>query len=188
MLNISSDDTPVIPTMGVDLEELTKVLRQNITLPVGKIERLKAIGKFSIFIFIFNTKTKCSEAKEGDFFNVNFPIKELKLPPLSITRNVAWSFFTLNEDITDDLTKYFLDVKNTHLRESFCYPKPSFEEKRMYCLQTTIMDQYKLKSQHAPAKVEKIDPKTQTDGYCQFSGGGDLCLYSNSQTLVVKGL
>ena len=177
MLNISSDDTPVIPTMGVDLEELTEVLRQNITLPVGKIKRLKAIGKFSIFIFIFNTKTKCSEAKEGDFFNVNFPtIKELKLPPLSITRNVAWSFFTLNEDITDDLTK------------SFCYPKPSFEEKRMYCLQTTIMDQYKLKSQHAPAKVEKIDPKTQTNGYCQFSGGGDLCLYSNSQTLVVKGL
>ena len=36
--------------------------------------------------------------------------------------------------------------------------------------------------------MEKIDPKTQTNGYCQFSGGGDLCLYSNSQTLVVKGL
>ena len=55
MLNISSDDTPVIPTMGVDLEELTEVLRQNITLPVGKIERLKAIGN-SPFLFSFSTQ------------------------------------------------------------------------------------------------------------------------------------
>ena len=33
-----------------------------------------------------------------DFVDVHSHIKEMKLPPLCNTRNVVWSFFTLNKD------------------------------------------------------------------------------------------
>jgi len=37
----------------------------------------------------------------------------------------------------------------------------------------------------APAKVTMIDPKHQTEGYCQFSGGGDIFLDVKQQEILV---
>ena len=37
------------------------------------------------------------------------------------------------------------------------------------------------------ANVKRIEPKQQTEGYCQFSGGGDIVVHSQVETLIVQG-
>ena len=120
----------------------------------------------------------CSVATEADFVDVNFPIVEMKLPEMAVKRNVGWSFFTLNSDANDDLTKYFENEKGKVLKQNFCFPQPESEARRIDCLLSTINSKYKL-----PNSL----PKQQTDGYCQFSGGGDILIFSEVETLVVHG-
>lgn len=192
MLHITSNDLPLTPTMGVDLDELKQVFQlKDIPLPLqGTLKRLKGIGKYSIFIFVFSRMTQCSAAAEADFVDVDFPlvVKEMNLPVMGVTRNVGWSFFTLNDNLNDDLTKYFEDTTGRVLKENFCFPKPRYEEQRMACLLSTITSKYQLNKPNSLAKAMKIEAKTQTDGYCQFSGGGDILVHAELETLVVKGV
>ena len=99
----------------------------------GKIKRLYiwSVGRFSIFVFTFGEKTKCSAATEADFVDV---------------------------------------------------------DQQMDCLLSTIKDQFKLGTLSALANMRKIETTTQTEGYCQFSGGGDICLNAELGTLVFQGL
>ena len=93
MLNITSQDFPLTPTMAVDLYELQQQVFEledlKSTCVNGKLKRLDSIGKYSIFIFIFNEMTPCSAATEADFVDVNFPTVEMKLPEMAVKRNVG---------------------------------------------------------------------------------------------------
>ena len=71
------------------------------------------------------------------------------------------------------------------MRDGFCFPKPYYENQWMDCLLSTIKDQFKLGTSSVLAKMKKID---QTNSYCQFSGGGDICLNAELETLVFQGL
>ena len=97
----------------------------------GHIEHLGTIGRFSIFLFVFEKVTKCSEASRNDFSGVDFPSEDMKFPEISLQRNVAWSFFSLNNKSEDKLQNYFTDPRNQVLRVDFCYPQPHSENDRM---------------------------------------------------------
>ena len=74
------------------------------------------------------------------------------------------------------------------LKNSFTFPKPCHEDERMKCLLSAITHHYKLHEPDALAKIDTVESTTQTDGYSQFSGGGDLCLNADLETLVFNRL
>lgn len=189
MLKITLHDLPLKPTMVVNLDELQQQVFEledlKSTCENGELKRFDSIGKYSIFVFIFNTMTPCSSAKEADFIHVDFPIAEMKLPEMALTTNVGWSFFSLNPDASDNLEKYFVDKKRLLLNPVILFPIPNNEDHRIQCLLTTIKRKYQLPNTLADA--EKVVPQLETDGYCQFSGGGDIVVHSGLQTLVVQG-
>ena len=189
MLKITSHDLPLNPIMAVNLDELQQQVFEledlKSTCKNGELKRFDSIGKYSIFVFIFNTMTPCSSAKEADFVDVSFPTVEMKLPEIALTTNVGWSFFSLNPDTSDNLEKYFVDKKRTLLKPVFRFPQPYSEDHRIECLLTTIKRKYQLPN--SLANAEKVVPQLETDGYCQFSGGGDILVHSGLETLVVQG-
>jgi len=161
------------------LEELSDVLSFS-----GQIEHLGTVGRFSIYVFVFDNVTKCSEASHSDFGGVKFLSDNMTFPDMSLKRNVAWSFFSLNDNKKDDLQNYFIDLENLMLKKDFCYPQPDKENDQMSCLLQSIIKQYGDKN----AKVEKVNATDITQHYCQFSGGGDICIHGvNLETLVVNG-
>lgn len=109
----------------------------------------------------------------------------MKLPELFVQRNVAWSFFSLKHD---NFKNYFEDSNGKMLKNSFTFPKPCHEDERMKCLLSAIKHHYKLHESNALAKIDTVESTTQTDSYGQFSGGGDLCLNANLETLVFNRL
>ena len=190
MLNISSDLNAVInPSMQVALsaEKVIRLVRTNIRVPQGNIQQLPSIGKFLIYIYTFDVKTRCSTASAEHFDGVEFVNDIMPLPResmLRVTKHVAWSFFSLVVDQEVDLTRYF---DNSALKFDYVYPKPLLEDNRMKCLYSALLLHYKLDREDAPAKMTMIDPKSQTEGYCQFSGGGDIRLHGKlKDTLVIN--
>lgn len=133
--------------------------------------------------------TPCSSASDADFCRVRFPLdgdpenNKLVLPVLGIKRNVAWSFFTL-----EDTYDHFTDDGGTMVKPEFQLPVVAYEDLRIQKLLDNIIREYKLNIPNAIATARKIEPTTQVDGYCQFSGGGDICVYGANETLVVNGL
>ena len=186
MLKILNNNISLKPTTVINLKDLLSEVSKlkNIAMPKGKLKRLQSIGKFSIFFFLFEEKTKCSVATETNFVNVDVPSAKIKLPVLFVKRNVAWAFFTLNPSLKDNLENYFEQSNGKTLKDSFIFPKPHYEDHRMSCLLSTIKGHYELDESTALAKIDRIEAKTQTDGCCQFSGGGDLCLNAKLETLV----
>ena len=65
---------------------------------------------------------------ETDFANVDFPPTQMNLQALIVRKNMAWSFFTLNENLNDDLGKYFKQSDGKMLEDSFCFPKQHSED------------------------------------------------------------
>ena len=157
-------------------------------LPEGKLEYVAQTGKLAVFVFKFATMTPCSSASQSDFSRVIFlkegdpENKKLVLPELRIKRNVAWSFFTL-----EDTYDHFTDDGRT-VKPEFELPVVPYEEQRIKKLLDNIKCEYNLNQPNPVAKAEKVEPTTQMDGYCQFSGGGDICVHGANVTLVVNGL
>ena len=98
---------------------------KNIVVPQpGRIQQLPSIDKFIIFVYIFDLTIRCSDASLDDFNGVKFDNNIMTLPKESmmrVERNVGWSFFSLVEDVEDDLDKYF---DNSTLKVDYVYPKP----------------------------------------------------------------
>lgn len=60
MLKILRDDIPLTHSMAVNTQYLLEEL-SDISFS-GQIEHLGTVGRFSIFLFVFENTTKCSEA------------------------------------------------------------------------------------------------------------------------------
>jgi len=73
---------------------------------------------------VFDNVTKCSEASHNDFGGVKLLSDNMTFPEMSLKRNVAWSFFSLNDNSKDNLQNYFTDLENLTLKKDFCYPQP----------------------------------------------------------------
>ena len=102
ILNIVPEDEDVssgysIISDGIHLDNLLEDLNNvNIALPEGELQRLKNIGNFAVFVFMFDGMTLCLSASNNDFARVRFPVSEFSLPQEGIDRNVAWSFLCSN--------------------------------------------------------------------------------------------
>jgi len=48
----------------------------NIALPEGELQRLKNIGNFAVFVFMFDGMTLCLSASNNDFARVRFPVSD----------------------------------------------------------------------------------------------------------------
>ena len=82
-------------------------------------------------------------------------------------RNVGWRFFCLSEEI--------LVYKDGYLKD-FTLPFIHSESSRMEELTEGITTFYK--------DLQRV-PFPQGRGYCQFSGGGDICFVSNGKEATV---
>ena len=69
------------------LEELSDIISLS-----GQIEHLGNVGRFSIFLFVFENTTKSSKTSHNDFSGVNFLSDNMGFPEIPLKRNVAWSF------------------------------------------------------------------------------------------------
>ena len=114
---------------GIHLQNLLIDVKNVIDgLPEGKLEYMTQIGKLAVFVFKFATMTPCSSASHSDFSRVIFPKesnpenKKLVLPELRIKRNVAWSFFIL-----EDTYDHFTDDGRT-VKPKFELPVVPYEE------------------------------------------------------------
>lgn len=72
------------------------------------------------------------------------------------------------------LEKHFEEKERAQIKPDFIYPKPSSESQRTDCLWMTINEFYQLSKENAPAKIFKITNPGLREGFCQFTGGGDL--------------
>ena len=139
--------------------------------PEGCIQDLGRIGELRLFVYQFNKKdvTQCSNASSSDFPNM-IPISGKPFnPKLGLTRNVAWSFFSLDPDPNYKLTKDFIDAKKLNMKSYYKYP-PGREQDRINVFYQALI--YFLLGKNV--NVEKITNPGNTNYHCQFSGGGDL--------------
>ena len=102
------------------------------------------------------------------------------VPPIQITRNVGWSFFCLKANKDMALERHFEVKEKAQIKPDFTFPKPTSESERMDCLWMTIRDFYQLSNENAPAKISKIAPPGLRQGFCQFTGGGNLFIESQN--------
>lgn len=181
MLRILHEGEVVASTKMITSTHLLSVLPQGI-LPItewhedgrwaGKIKKIfPSKSNKAIFTYTFDSAVRCSSADMTlHFENVHIE-NETKLKiehSYSIKRNVAWSFYSLEIDPDDPLDNYFVNNEHKYLRDNLILRVPNDESERMDCLLLCITRHYKK------VKVSNVKAITQTDHYCEFTGGGDL--------------
>ena len=138
---------------------------------VTSVQRLDPIGNLHLYICKFDSKG-CSSASPNDFDGTIVLLRQLefqrdktKVDPF--IRNVGWRFFSLREKIPV--------YEDGHLKD-FTLPFVHSESSRMEELKKGITTSYK--------DLQPV-PFPQGQGYCQFSGGGDICFVSNGKEATV---
>ena len=152
-------------------------------IPEGKISLLHRIGKLIIFLYVFKQQTPCSEAVDQDFDEASVDITDLmkiQWNDLKVDKNMAWSFFSLNDDIDYDVNK---DFNGASVRSDYEYRIPVAESQRSLPLLLTVK-QY-VRNHSIPAHVEMVDPTLAYNKGCQFSGGGDIRISTDALSCVI---
>ena len=94
-------------------------------------------------MYQFDEKKQCSSASVDQFGAMEEEADVLIQPPkLEMKRNVAWAFYSLQEDVNVDF-KYF--QQKAHILE-IVYPRVLTEDHHMKRLETTIKIYYGLHS------------------------------------------
>ncbi|XP_065882461.1 uncharacterized protein [Dysidea avara] len=189
-LQIKRDQERIHSKMIIDPNHLLSELDPDI-IPVDDDGSILEINSKSlkIFVYLFGRLTKCSDASASNFDGVlsvedTSPAMQFSK---TLNRNVGWSYFSLVEDPEYDLQNDFSgDISGTNLNLHFGYTFPiAKESKRRNCLLENIKSYYSSKGKDITVML--VDAITQTQGYCQFSGGGDILIHSNTlSTLVIK--
>ena len=97
----------------------------------------------------------------------------------ALTRNVAWSFFCLDDDPQYKLKNDF--VQDLYLKPDYTFPKAKYESHHMDIFYKALIFHLQGKAVH----VEKIGNPGNTEHLCQFSGGGDLFVCKKKLSMVV---
>ena len=150
------------------------MLQKNMLLSslVKDVERLDPFENLHLFICIFDTKA-CSSASTGDFVGIIKVLRELKIQSDKtgvdpVNRNVGWRFFCLGKRIQAYREDGYLN--------DIALPFVKRESTRLAKLKDGIESVY--------TSLEQVElPEGQ--GYCQFSGGGDMCFVSSKSEATV---
>jgi len=109
--------------------------------PLGTIVRMGSKRSCFVYVYKFNHTISCSAASENDFSLVKIS-ERLLTPPIGIQRNVAWSFYCLNNDIHVDPSQYFKSPNEAQLHGNYVFPIPKQDRDCMECLQIAILKYY----------------------------------------------
>ena len=101
------------------------------------LNRLNQKAKKLIFIYVFGHGEKCSSTNNSNFKKLNLVLDESGIKySYCINRNVAWSFYSLN-DQNNDLKQYFKDTRCQIPHNNLVY-KSVAESKRKERLKVSI--------------------------------------------------
>ena len=90
----------------------------------------------------------------------------------------------LDADQKLNLKKHFIAPETLHIKPWYVSdPIPSSESERMEILSLAIHSHY-IHEKNAPAKVTRIINGSR-DGYCRFTGGGDIHIEKHEMSLVI---
>ncbi len=93
-------------------------------------------------MYPFDEKKQCSSASADQYDSFKEVDDLIQPPKIEMKRNIAWAFYSLQEDVNCDLRKYFKQEITT--RDDFAYPRALTEDDRMACLEITIRNHYGL--------------------------------------------
>ena len=150
----------------LDMTAVKEALSDFINFPDGKLDEIGRIGNLSVLMWNFDDYTRCSDATKDDFVNTKISKSIFKLPMSDLKGTVSLPFFILEEQESE----VFEDVDRQILKKLYSFPEVS-EQTRLDSLRSS------LEAHHY--RVHMIDPTKTTEHYCQFSGGGDLCVTKN---------
>ena len=137
-----------------------------IDLPDGKLDEICRIGNLLVLMWNFDDYTRCSDATKEDFVNIDISTSIFDIPKPIPKGTVSLPFFILEEK--ESIVFENVDCQILSLRYGF--PEVS-ENIRLESLKTSLVA-------HS-YRVHRVDPTKTTEHYCQFSGGGDLCVTKN---------
>jgi len=184
---LNGEDFLRVANYPISADSVSTLLQRNKkkALPSGSIVDLGTRGTVRVYVFKFNDTTKCSDAS-ADHIQCRF-VSDSKLPkiPLGLRRHVAWSFYSLVADIKYDLKKDFISAENGQLKVPYTFRRPDAEENRVEALHMSIHDYFNLKSEDSGIQLKRIHSPGITNGYCQFTGGGDIHLEKLTDSLVI---
>ena len=165
-MRIETEPKVTISDVILDMTALKEALSDLIYLPNGKLNEIRHIGNLLILMWDFDDYTCCSDATKDDFMHANTSSSIFRLPKPYPKGTVSLPFFILEEE----KSKVFEDVDQQILGEYYRFPEVS-KHTRIQSLRRSL-------EAHNYA-VHMIDPTKTTEHYCQFSGGGDLCVTKN---------
>ena len=152
--------------------------------PHGTIIDKGSKGNLRILIYKFDRDhvTPCSKVSSYDFKLCNEKEERKFEAEMKLERNVSWSFFCLNANPNLDLKKHFIEEKTLHLKPLFVFPDAKNEAVRMNKLYDALL-LYSTKY-----SVEKIDKPGNTECFCRFTGGGDIFISMETESLVISNV
>ena len=91
-------------------------------------------------------------------------------------------FFCLNANPNLNLKKHFVEEKTLHLKPLFVFPEAKNETVRMKKLHEALVLYCTMYS------VEWIDKPGNTECFCRFTGGGDIFISMETESLVISNV
>jgi len=172
MLEITIGSRRVAPSIVLPMDQVEIALRSSVRLPEGYLEEVAVIGSIRILMWRFTDYESCSNAEAKHFVGVDRVNtgRLFKLEPLNnsaIHNNISLSYFILE---VGELEKYdIFDNSYKRTKVTYNFPDPKNEAERLAILSHVL-------SVHLGAKFKVGAWGKSSCHYCQFSGGGDLCV------------
>lgn len=170
MLDIRHNGISIPSGLVLDLEALEISLRSSVPSTGGLCE-VGIVDHIKVLMWEFQERQPCSNATEQHFVGVDETEKLYSVDNMNmrvIKKNVSLSYFTLEIDELQNCNS--LDESQRRTKVMYQFPDEN-EAKRVsalsHCLSVHLGRGY---------RIEKLDRKRATHHFCQFSGGGDLCI------------
>ena len=161
-LRIETEPELTISNLMLDMTQLKDALRGVITFPDGNLHEICRIDNPVVLMWNFGNYTRCSDASLEDFVHIRFSASIIE-PLTNLKGTISLPYFILEAKHNE----VFADEEHQILKYDFVFPEVS-EQTRLSSLKKS------LETHHY--KVEAVDSSRTKNHYCQFSGGGDLCV------------
>ena len=176
LLNIKVIKQEVEVTLSkkkIDSDCLIEALESQlkISLPEGHIHELRVIDNIRVLIWDFKEFTRCSDASESNFGFVEEDDRLFDFTYAKLTPGVGLDFFTLGHNKSE----VFEDENLQIVKRGYLFPDASEEQR---------LDAFRAALHEAKFYVNSVKATKSTQHFCEFSGGGDICVTAVKETSV----
>lgn len=178
----------------LNIDDINSLLMQDKKelLPAGSIEDLGPTYP-DLCIYVFKlSETKicsdtCSEVDE-ELIMYRDPNNYITMPR-GISRNTAWSFYSLEGDASFDIEEHFVSRGTLYLKDTFLYPVPVSEDKRMDVLLKAIDEYYGINKYNSGMEAKRIRIGSLcNECHCEFTGGGDIFINKKGTSVSITNV